>query len=105
MTNYISVHITTSSRTEAEVIAQALLQEKLVACVNILPSLHSMYRWQGKVEKSEETLMIVKTQASLYEALEKRVKTLHSYECPCIVAMPLTAGYQPYLDWIKTETT
>jgi periplasmic divalent cation tolerance protein len=101
----ISVHITASSRPEADKIAKALVNEKLAACVNIVPAVHSVYRWEGKIEESDEILLIAKSRAELFEPLRKLVKALHSYECPCIVAMPVTAGHQPFLDWVVKETT
>ncbi len=104
MPNIISVHITVSSRAEADKIARALVQEKLAACVNIIPGAHSVYRWDGQVQESDEVILIAKSRPELFEPLRKLVKTLHSYECPCIVALPITAGHQPYLDWIVKET-
>lgn len=105
MPNIISVTITAGSREEADRIAAALVGEKLAACVNILPGVHSIYRWQGNVEESEEVILIAKTRAELFEPLSKRVKSLHSYECPCIVASPVTLGHPPFLEWIEKETT
>jgi periplasmic divalent cation tolerance protein len=105
MCDFLSVHITTSSHAEAEKIAHALINEKMAACVHILPPIRSIYRWEGKVEETEETLLMVKTRLPLFEPLQKLVKALHSYSCPCIVATPITAGHPPYLDWLTKETT
>jgi len=104
MTSFISVHITTASAAEADKIAHVLVHEKLAACVNIIPAVRSVYMWEGKLADSNEVLLLVKTRAELFEPLRKIVKTLHSYECPCIVATPITGGYQPYLDWMEWET-
>jgi periplasmic divalent cation tolerance protein len=104
MANYLSIYITASSRDEAENIGHHLVKEKLAACVNILPGMQSIYRWEGRIETADETVLIAKTRSELFERLEKRTKELHSYECPCIVAWPITAGHRPYLDWIEKET-
>lgn len=104
MNDFISVYMTSASLDEAQIIARALVEEKLAACVNILPKARSVYCWQGQVEVAEEVVLIAKSRASLFTQLEMRVKSLNSYDCPCIVAMPITAGHQPYLDWIKQET-
>ena len=105
MPDIISVTITASSRPEAEVIARALVGEKLAACVNIISGVRSIYRWDGKVEEADEIILIAKTRPELFEPLRKLVKTLHSYQCPCIVASPVTMGHQPFLDWVAKETT
>jgi periplasmic divalent cation tolerance protein len=104
MTDYISVYLTVASRKEAEIIAVALIRDKLAACVNILPAAHSMYRWKGKLVKSREIILVAKSRKSLFARIEKKVKSLSSYECPCVVAWPITAGYKPYLDWVAKET-
>ena len=101
MTGILSVTITTASRTEAENIARAVVTEKLAACANILSGVRSIYRWQGKVEEADEVMLIVKTTVEKFDVLSVRVKELHSYECPCIVAMPIVAGDAGYLAWIR----
>ena len=102
--DFISIHIAASSPDEGRKIAHALVEEKLVACVNIVPQVQSIYRWQGKVEEAAEVLLIAKTRAALFNALALRVKELHSYDCPCIVALPITEGDATYLDWVAQET-
>jgi len=82
-------------------IAAALVEEDLAACVNVLPRVLSIYRWQGSVERDTEALMIIKTTAGRYAALEKRVQALHPYELPEIIAVPIAAGLQGYLDWLE----
>jgi periplasmic divalent cation tolerance protein len=104
MTGFISVYMTAPTAAEAETIARALVEEKLAACVNIIPGLRSIYRWEGKLVEENEVALIAKSRAELFEALSVRVKALHSYSCPCIVATPLSAGYPPYLDWLAGET-
>lgn len=101
---YIMVYMTAQTRGEALTIAEALVEARLAACVNVLGDVTSVYRWQGKVETAAETAFIAKTRAELFEALRDKVKTLHSYDTPCIVAYPMGAGDAPYLDWIKSET-
>jgi len=90
---------------EAERIAEALVGERLAACVNILGGVRSVYRWQGAVERADEVAMIAKTTQSLFERLAARVRALHSYVTPAIVAWPIVAGDAAYLDWIAAETT
>lgn len=89
---------------EADRIARALVGERLAACVNILGAVRSVYRWQGAVERADEVAMIVKTTEALFERLAARVRTLHSYDTPAIVAWPIVAGDAAYLDWIAGET-
>jgi periplasmic divalent cation tolerance protein len=105
MPELISIYLTAPSRDLAERIARTLVEEKLAACVNIIPGMRAIYRWKGKVEAANEVVLFAKTRAALFDRLEKRVKELHSYEVPCIVALPIEAGHQPYLDWIEHETS
>jgi len=99
---FISVFITAASREEAEKIARAIVQENLAACANIFPGIHSINRWQGKVEEGGECAIIVKTKTENFPVLQRRVKELHSYECPCIVAWPIAAGDSDYLKWLAS---
>lgn len=85
-------------------LARAVVEDRLAACANILPGMTSVYHWQGKIEEAEEAVIVFKTRAGLFPALEARVKELHSYETPCIVALPVEAGHAPYLEWIRAET-
>jgi periplasmic divalent cation tolerance protein len=100
----IVVLITASKEEEAVVIAKTLVEERLAACVNIVPAVRSIYRWEGKVHDDPECMMVVKTSASNFELLESRVKALHSYSVPEIIALPIVKGYAPYLEWL-TEST
>jgi len=102
-TKALFVYVTAASREEAEVIASALICEKVAACVNILGEIKSIYEWNGVVEKATEVAMIAKTTQAGFAALEKVVMKHHSYECPCIVAWPLSNGHAPFLDWIHTS--
>jgi periplasmic divalent cation tolerance protein len=98
------IYVTASSLDQAKSIGHKIVEERLVACVNILPGMTSIYRWQGKLEEAEEVVMIVKTTESLVERVISRVRELHSYECPCIVAVPVVAGDPDFLAWISGET-
>lgn len=102
--NCLFVYITTSGEDEAHEIGRKLVDEKLAACANIIKGMESVYRWKGGIVTDKETVLIAKTTELRYEALEKRVKELHSYEVPCIVAMPVAHGSAGYLDWIVEET-
>ena len=103
MTDYIVVYVTAPENEAAE-LAKTLVEEKLVACVNIVPGLRSIYWWRGKVEDEPEVLCVMKTQSQLFEFLRDRVTELHSYEVAEIIALPILAGSPPYLDWIKENT-
>lgn len=105
MADYISVYITISTQTAADRVARALVEEKLAACVNVLPPARSIYRWHGHIEVNDEIILIAKSRKSLFPQIEARVRELSSYACPCIIAWPIEAGHQPYLDWIGQQTT
>ena len=98
--DHLLISITTSSSEEAEKIAEALVQERLAACVNIVPAITSIYRWQGEVHRDSEVLLIAKSRPELFEPLAARVRELHSYEVPEIIAVPIVAGSEAYLRWI-----
>ncbi len=100
----ISVYIVAADENEAERIATALVEDRLAACVNILGKIRSVYCWQGAVERADEVALIAKTTAALFDGLSARVRELHSYDTPAIVAWPIVAGDAAYLDWIATET-
>ncbi|MFY7997135.1 MAG: divalent-cation tolerance protein CutA [Candidatus Kapaibacteriota bacterium] len=97
------VYITTSSVEEAERIGAALVEERLAACVNIMPGMKSMYWWEGAMETSHETVLIAKTIPERLAALTEKVVEMHSYNCPCVVALPIEQGYEPYLVWIHNS--
>lgn len=98
------VYITTGDREEAETIGRQIVEERLAACVNIVGGMHSIYWWDDEVNDGHETILIAKTMEDRLDALRERVVTLHSYDCPCVVALPIEGGHQPYLDWILRET-
>ncbi|MCL2474102.1 MAG: divalent-cation tolerance protein CutA [Alphaproteobacteria bacterium] len=100
MKEIIFVYITFPSLKEATDVAEVLVAEDLIACANLIPKIFSIYKWEGKVNNSEEAVLIAKTAADKWNALEKRVKELHSYTCPCIVAMPVTKGNPDFLNWV-----
>jgi len=98
--DYIIVFITTASLKEAKGIASYLVDKKLVACVNIINNIRSIYLWKGKVEDSKECLLIAKSKRRLFVRLKKEVKKIHSYDVPEIIATKITAGNKSYLKWI-----
>jgi len=101
---YLVVFITTSSYDEARKIASALVDQRKAACVNIVPKVNSLFRWKGKIEEAEESLMVVKTRAELFTDVVSTVKSIHSYEVPEIIALPIIEGNADYLAWLKEET-
>jgi periplasmic divalent cation tolerance protein len=98
------VYMTTSSEQEARRIGRALVEGRLAACVNIIPGMTAFYRWQGNIEEGQETVLIAKTRQALVERLTQRVKALHSYTVPCVVALPILGGNPDFLQWIGEET-
>src|SRR5262245_29867588 len=104
MSEYLSLYITAPSFEVAHIIGHALVEERLSACVNIITGMHSMYRWEGKIETATEVVLIGKSRAAVFAQIEQRVRELHPYDCPCLVAWPIEAAHQPYLDWITKET-
>jgi len=100
MSNARIVMTTAGSQEEARKIAHALVERRVAACVNIVPRIESVYRWQGKVETAEEWLLLIKTQAESFERVRDAVKELHSYDLPECVMLEVIAGNQEYLDWI-----
>ncbi|MEK0081998.1 divalent-cation tolerance protein CutA [Benzoatithermus flavus] len=97
-------YVTCPSKEEALDIARTLMEERLIACANVLPDMMAIYRWQGAVHEASEVVLILKTSPSLAERVSERVQALHSYECPCVAVLPVTAGNLAYLDWIAAET-
>ena len=100
---FCSIYITAGSEEEAAGIGRTLIEERLAACVNILP-VRSVYRWEGGIEDEAEVVAFIKTRASLAEKVIDRVKSLHSYQIPCIVVLSITQGNPDYLQWIEEST-
>lgn len=97
---YGVVLVTASSQEEGEAIANALVEAQLAACVTLIP-VHSIYTWQGQVMKEQEWQMVIKTKLAQFPLLEQKIRELHSYEVPEIIALPIVAGSAPYLQWIS----
>jgi len=104
MSNELVVFVTTSNGDEANDIADALVSERLAACVNIVAGIKSVYRWEGKINSDNETLMIIKTTGERYPDVERRVKELHSYGTPEVVAIRIEQGSEQYLKWLRDST-
>ena len=104
MSEVLLVVTTLPDRATAERIAEALVTARVAACVNVLAECTSVYRWQGKVERAGEVPMLIKTTREAYARLEETLRTLHPYDVPEIVALPVTAGLPAYLDWVTQET-
>lgn len=100
----ILVFITAADEDEAGRIARAVVEQRLAGCVNIIRNIRSIYTWQGKTEDEQEVLMIAKTQRKLFPALSKKIKELHSYTVPEIIAMPVIEGSADYLKWLSEVT-
>ena len=96
--------VTTGSSEETHQIASELLNQRKAACVNIVPAVTSLFRWQGKVDSAQESLLIIKTEASLLSEIVALVKQIHSYDVPEIIALPVVGGSQDYLEWVGKET-
>jgi periplasmic divalent cation tolerance protein len=86
-------------------IARALVEERLAACVNRVPGLASVYRWQGEIHEDSEVLLLIKTRGELFESLRARLVALHPHDVPEVIALDIAAGHAPYLEWLRTETT
>ena len=100
----IVVLVTTSSEEEATVLGKMLVEHRLVACVNVLPKVKSIFQWDGKISEEEECLMILKTRKPLFRALEKTIIAQHSYDVPEIIALPIVEGSPSYLSWVHDMT-
>jgi periplasmic divalent cation tolerance protein len=105
MEEYLQVLTTIDSEKKAHALQGLLLEHRAAACVHVLGPLHSAYWWQGKIEEAQEWLCVAKTRTSEYQRLESLIKQNHPYETPEIIALPIVAANQNYLEWIRTETT
>ena len=88
----------------AQLVARTLIESRLAACVNLLPAVQSIYRWQGKIEEATEITLLIKTTSQQVDSVQKAIMKLHPYDVPEIIATPIVAGYAPYLQWIAAET-
>jgi periplasmic divalent cation tolerance protein len=100
----VLIYTTYPSRAEAEQAGRALIEQRLCACVNILPGMVSLYRWQGAIERAAEVVMIIKTRTSLVERVRAAVKGMHSYTTPAFLVLPVASVDEAYLDWLMAET-
>lgn len=103
MTKFTIIYITIDKRELAIKIAKLLVKEKLAACVNIFP-IESLYSWRGKIERTREFGMFVKTKKELFKKLTERLTRIHPYEIPCIIELPIQRGYKKFLNWIEKTT-
>ena len=101
---FVSLYVTAANAREARKLAADLVENRLAACVNILGPVRSIYRWKGKVEAAREVVLLAKTRAALADRAIRRIKALHSYEVPCVVALPILKGHPAFLRWIADET-
>jgi periplasmic divalent cation tolerance protein len=97
------IYITAKDKAEARKIGSELLESKLAACVNIIDNMNSLYVWEGKIQDDKEVILIAKTTEARVPLLIEKVKTLHSYDCPCIVSIPVSDGNDEFLEWIANE--
>lgn len=100
MSERVVVLVTVGSAEDADRIAGRLVEDRLAACVNIVPNVVSVYRWKGQIERDEERLLIIKTRRERFDALRAAVVALHPYEVPEVIALEIAAGHAPYLAWI-----
>jgi periplasmic divalent cation tolerance protein len=100
---YSLIYITTSEGSESKKIAKILLEEKLVACTNIIPQINSLYLWKGEIEEDNESVLIAKTKKDKVDQVIKRVEEIHSYETPCILELEVKKGSEGYLQWMEDE--
>ena len=100
----VLVYITTGNLEEAEKIGAMLVEERLAACVNIIDGMQSMFHWEGRIDKARETILLAKTKESLVPDLTEAVVAAHSYNCACVVALPIVGGNPDFIKWIHDET-
>ncbi|MBW1910778.1 MAG: divalent-cation tolerance protein CutA [Deltaproteobacteria bacterium] len=98
------IYITAGDMDEARAIGKALVSDRLAACVNIIDNINSMYWWQGEIQDDMEVIIIAKTKESLVPELIEKVKSMHSYDCPCVVSLPIVDGNKAFLEWVAEET-
>ena len=104
MTDTVIVYCSAPDTATSRTLARTVVEERLGAGANIIPGLQSVYHWQGEIEEAREELLLIETTADRYPALESRLRELHPYELPKIVAVPIEQGLAPYLDWVRTHS-
>ena len=102
--SYSLIYITAADAEEAKALGRALVEARLAACANVLPGIVPIFRWEGEVQEGSEVALIAKTRAALVDKVIEFVKERHSYDCPCVVALPIEKGNPAFLDWIAEET-
>ena len=105
MASVCLIYVTCEDNEEARRIGQSLVEARLAACVNIIKGMNSIYIWDGKLQEDLESVLIVKTTKNLADKVVAEVKLLHSYECPCVLKLPVDGGNQAFLDWIEGQVT
>ena len=102
--SYCLAYMTAASVEEAKSIGRVLVEERLAACVNVIPGMVSVYRWEGALEEAEEAVLIAKTRVTSFDELARRVAEIHPYDTPCAIRLDVAGGLPPFLDWIASET-
>lgn len=102
--NTMLLYVTAGSRDEALGIGRVLVERRLAACANVIPETTAIYRWEGEIQEDAEAVLLVKTREDLVAAVTEAVKELHSYDCPCVIALPIAGGSRDFLNWIVKET-
>ncbi len=100
----VLVYMTAKDKEEAQKVGQALVESRLAACINILDNMQSMFWWQGGAQSESETVLLAKTRVGLVSKVNAKVREVHSYDCPCVVALPIIDGNPDFLSWIREET-
>lgn len=103
MTDKIVILSTCATQEEGELLARALLDARLAACINVIPRMRSFYRWKGAIESADECLLLIKSSRPLFEPLKAALEKVHSYEVPEVVALPVVEGAESYLNWMATN--
>ena len=101
----VVVMVTTASQDEAAKIADQVVQSRLAACASMIPTVRSTYWWEGKLMNDQESLLLIKTTSDKFSSLEAMIRNIHSYKVPEIIAIPVSHGFSPYLDWVHRETS
>ena len=104
MSEYLVILVTAASADKGRGLARTLVEERLAACASVVPGVVSTFRWQGEVQEESEVLVVIKSRAALFQALERRIRQLHDYEVPEILALAVEHGSPPYLEWLGNQT-